>query len=88
MVSWVLHICRRLTGPRVPDSPGSDYDYPEFCVFEGEMTAVAVAVDIQRGHIFWADQGKRTITRAALDGSNPEVIVNTGRYRAAGVRCC
>ena len=48
----------------------------------------AVAVDIQRGQVFWADQGKRTITRSALNGSNPEVVVNAGTYRAAGVRCC
>ena len=66
--------------------PGLPGYYPEFCVVEGQMTAVAV--DTQRDHLFWADQGKRTITRAALDGSSPEVIVNAGKCRAAGVRCC
>ena len=39
------------------------------------VNVVAVAVDTRRGHIYWSAGVKYNINRAALDGSNPEVIV-------------
>ena len=46
--------------------------------FFAEGQILALAVDSLRGHIYWSDHGKHTISQAALDGSNPEVIVNAG----------
>ena len=40
----------------------------------------AVAVDSPRDHIYWSDHGRHTISRATLDGSNPEVVVNAGEF--------
>jgi len=31
----------------------------------------------QSGYMWWSDWGKKTIERAAMDGSRQEVIVNT-----------
>ena len=54
-------------------------------VIEGDIGAVAV--DNQRGRIYWGDQGKHTISRAALDGSDQEVIVNAGELFKEIIRC-
>ena len=49
-----------------------------FVFTEGQIAALAV--DRLRGYIYWSDHGKHTISRAAIDGSNPEVIVNAGMF--------
>jgi len=39
------------------------------------VDVAAVALDTRRGHIYWSAGVKYNINRAALDGSNPEVVV-------------
>lgn len=54
------------------------FDVFRFIVLED--TKCAVAVDNVRGHIYWSDYDLYTITRAALDGSNQEVIATGGKF--------
>ena len=55
----------------------------------------AVAVDLRHSYIYWGDHGTKTLSKAGLNGSNPQVIVRLGKLltfivfeRTIVGRCC
>lgn len=38
---------------------------------------LGISLDLQGGKLYWADHGTDTISRANLDGSNPEIIIDS-----------
>jgi hypothetical protein len=42
-----------------------------------------VALDLRANKVYWANSGDDAIMRADLDGSDPEIVVNTARNAQA-----
>ena len=49
------------------------------CVYQTGGNIVALAVDADSGYLFWANNARRNIYRARLDGSMVEIIVSEGK---------
>jgi len=44
-----------------------------------------IDLDLDNGHIYWAEQGKLRIRRADLDGSNATTVVRDGLFKPRGI---